>query len=70
MVSRRKTTKARVTSKALTVAQQPGTVEPNDFSLAVARSLRRAGKEARGVARMHGTPIYVLKNGKIVAEKP
>ena len=69
MVSARKTTKASVTSKALTVTQ-PGTVEPDDFSLAVARSLRRAGKEARRVARMHGTPIYVLKNGKIVAEKP
>jgi len=25
---------------------------------------------AREVARMHGTPIYVLKHGKIVAVKP
>jgi hypothetical protein len=22
------------------------------------------------VARMHGTPIYIWKNGKVVAEKP
>ncbi len=25
---------------------------------------------ARKTARMHGTPIYVWKNGKIVAQKP
>jgi hypothetical protein len=24
----------------------------------------------RKTARMHGTPIYVRKNGKVVAEKP
>jgi hypothetical protein len=44
--------------------------KPNDFSRAVGRSLRRAGKQARKVARMHGTPVYYLKDGKIVAEKP
>ena len=44
--------------------------KPNDFSRAVGRSLRRAAKQARKVARMHGTPIYVLKDGKVVAEKP
>jgi hypothetical protein len=42
----------------------------DDFSRAVARSLRRAAKEARRIARMHGTPVYIMKNGKIVAEKP
>ena len=45
-------------------------LKPNDFSKAVGRSLRRAAKEARRVARMHGTPVYVIKNGKVVAEKP
>jgi hypothetical protein len=34
------------------------------------RALRRAAKVARKTARMHGTPIYISKNGKIVAEKP
>ena len=43
---------------------------PNEFSKAVGRSLRRAAKQARKVAKMYGTPIYVMKNGKIVAEKP
>ena len=41
-----------------------------DFSLAVGRALRRAARRAREVARMHGTPVYVVKNGKVVAIKP
>jgi hypothetical protein len=41
-----------------------------EFSDAVGRALRRAAKVARKTARMHGTPIYVWKNGKVVAEKP
>jgi len=43
---------------------------PSKFSIAVGRSLRRAAKLARKTARMHGTPIYVWKDGKVVAEKP
>jgi len=31
---------------------------------------RRAGITARKTARMYGTPLYVWKDGKIVAEKP
>lgn len=42
----------------------------DDFAAGVGRSLRRAAKDARKTARMYGTPIYVLKNGKVVAEKP
>jgi hypothetical protein len=34
------------------------------------RALRRAALVARKTARMYGTPIYILRNGKIVAEKP
>jgi hypothetical protein len=41
-----------------------------EFSAAVGRALRRASKVARKTARMHGTPIYIWKNGKVVAEKP
>ena len=37
-----------------------------EFSAAVGRALRRAAK----AARMHGTPVYVWKDGKVVAEKP
>jgi hypothetical protein len=40
------------------------------FAARVGRAMRRAAKSARVIARMHGTPIYVWKNGKVVAEKP
>jgi hypothetical protein len=40
------------------------------FAAMVGRALRRAGVQARKTARMHGTPLYVWKDGKIVAEKP
>jgi hypothetical protein len=36
----------------------------------VGPALRRAAKAARKIARMYGTPIYILRDGKIVAEKP
>jgi len=34
------------------------------------RALRRSARVARETARIHGTPIYLWKNGKVVAEKP
>ena len=44
--------------------------ETKEFSAAVGRALRRAAKVARKTARMHGTPIYIWDNCKVVAEKP
>jgi hypothetical protein len=41
-----------------------------DFPTAAGRALRRAGLTARKTARMHGTPIYIWREGKVVAEKP
>ena len=40
------------------------------LAIAAGRALRRAGKAARKIARMYGTPVYVEKDGKIIAEKP
>jgi hypothetical protein len=40
------------------------------FTATVGRALRRAGLTARKTARVHGTPIYVWREGKVVAEKP
>ena len=40
------------------------------FVSEVGRALRRAGAAARRTARMHGTPVYIWRNGKVVAEKP
>jgi len=45
-------------------------ITPSKLSRAVGRALRRAAKVARKTARMYGTPIYIERNGKIIAEKP
>ena len=42
----------------------------DEFSKAVGRALRRAAQRARETARMHGTPVYVSKNGRVMALKP
>jgi hypothetical protein len=42
----------------------------NPLSVMVARALRRSAKAARKTARDHGTPIYVWRNNRVVAEKP
>lgn len=34
------------------------------------RALRRSARVARKTARAYGTPIYLWRDGKIVAEKP
>lgn len=44
--------------------------ESKRFAEGVGRALRRAAKQARKIAKMHGTPIYIWRDGKIVAEKP
>lgn len=54
----------------MAVTAKTPSIKPNEFSKAVGRSLRRAGKQARKIARMYGTPVYIMKNGKVVAEKP
>ena len=41
-----------------------------ELSESVARALRDAARQARKTARIHGTPIYVWQNGKVVAKKP
>jgi hypothetical protein len=40
------------------------------FAASVGRALRRAAKTARKTARAYGTPIYIWRDGKVVAEKP
>jgi hypothetical protein len=41
-----------------------------EFAAKVGRALRRAGRAARKKARMYGTPVYIPRNGRIIAEKP
>jgi hypothetical protein len=44
--------------------------KPESFVAGVGRGMRRAARTAREVVRMHGTPIYVWEDGKVVAKKP
>lgn len=41
-----------------------------DIPFPAEAAMRRAAVRAREVARRFGTPIWVMRNGKIVAEKP
>jgi hypothetical protein len=34
------------------------------------RAMRRAALAARKTARLHGTPLYFWRDGKVIAEKP
>jgi len=43
---------------------------PESFAAGVGRALRQAAKAARKTARMHGTPIYIVVDGKVVAKRP
>lgn len=40
------------------------------FARDVGKALRRSALRARKIARMYGTPIYVARNGKVVAVRP
>lgn len=40
------------------------------FFKGVARAMKRAAAEARRMAKLHGTPIYVWEKGKVVAKAP
>lgn len=44
--------------------------QPSPFAAAVGRALRRSARVARRTARIHGTPVYIWRDGKVVAEKP
>ena len=44
--------------------------KPVSFVAGVGHALRLAAKDARKTARMHGTPIYIWENGKVVAKRP
>jgi hypothetical protein len=42
----------------------------DEFVASVGRALRRSARVARKTARMYGTPIYIWRDGKVVAVKP
>jgi len=40
------------------------------FAAGVGQALRKAAKDAAKTARMHGTPLYLWQNGRVVSKKP
>jgi len=44
--------------------------KPSELAKKVTRAMRRAARNAHRIAAAYGTPIYVEKNGKIIALKP
>ena len=52
------------------MAQKPTKKEQDAFVKAVGRALRRAAEVARKTARMHGTSIAIMRDGKVVLVKP
>jgi len=50
--------------------RQNGKYTSKTFAIVVGRALRRARMVAVKTARIHGTPIYVWRNGKVIAQKP
>lgn len=44
--------------------------EAEAFFASVAKAMKAAAKEARRVAKMHGTKVWVMKDGKIVGLDP
>jgi len=44
--------------------------QPTEFAKNGLKALRRAAKQAHRIAAAYGTPIWIEKNGKIIALKP
>ena len=47
-----------------------GKHDSKNLTVQAGRALRRAALAARKTARAYGTPIYIWRDGKVVAEKP
>ena len=56
-------------ARTMTTRRKPPN-KPESFAAGVGRGMPRAARTAREVARMHGTPIYIGEDGKVVAKKP
>jgi hypothetical protein len=44
--------------------------QPSQFAKNGLNALRRAARQAHRIAAAYGTPVWVEKNGKIIALKP
>jgi hypothetical protein len=46
------------------------TKKPSEKVQRITLALKRAAKEARRIAKMHGTKVWVIQDGKLVGLKP
>jgi hypothetical protein len=44
--------------------------DQDDFVRSVTKALKEAAKEARRMAKIHGTKVWVMVDGKVVGLKP
>ena len=51
-------------------AARHSTRKKRAIPLSAEAAMHRAARRAREIARRYGTPIYVMRDGKIVALKP
>ena len=70
MVKKRTKSKSEPKAKSGAKGKARKKKRPLSFAAGVGVALRRAAKQARRLARMYGTPIYVWENGRVVAKKP
>jgi len=61
---------SRTSIGVVKVKRKPTYRNSKEFSAADGRGELLAAQVGRKTARMHGTQIYLWKNGKVVAEKP
>ncbi|HRN36652.1 MAG TPA: hypothetical protein PLV70_13260 [Flavobacteriales bacterium] len=52
------------------MSKAPQKKAKDDFIESVTKALKRAAKEARRQAKIHGTKVWVIKDGKIVGLEP
>lgn len=66
----KRTKRAKPSARVKSAVQDSEVNKQPEFAARVERALLRAGESARRTARMYGTPLYVLENGRIVAKRP
>jgi hypothetical protein len=59
-----------ITGERPVKSEKRASAKGRNFAAGVGWALRRAGKDARKIARAYGTPLYVWENGRVVATKP
>jgi hypothetical protein len=69
-VKSKRTKRAKASTRGKSAVQASEINKQPEFAARVGRALLRAGESARRTARMYGTPLYVLENGRVVAKRP